>query len=300
VDAVIAAAEPDLTRARVQRLIARDLVTVNGEPVRKSATVDPGDRIAFELPANQHEAPVTGLNLPVLYEDSVLLVIDKPAGLAVHGAPGDESPTVAAWFLERYPDLASAFEAERPGIVHRLDKDTSGVLLLAKIPAAQSRLSAAFAGRTVEKTYLAICDGVPGRPHAIVEAPIARHPGDRTRMAVMPGGRAARTEYELLGDDGERSLLLVHPETGRTHQIRVHLSAIGFPVAQDSVYGKRRTGRQLLHAWRLQVPHPDGGTLTATAPLPPDMAAVVRSMGLEPIASPYLVPVAPERTEDHS
>lgn len=300
IDAVLAALDPGLTRARVQRLIARGLVTLNGEPVRKSAAVAAGDRIAVHLPLNEHPAPSTGLDLPILYEDETLLAIDKPPGLAVHGAPGDTAPTVAAWFLERYPAEARAFDVDRPGIVHRLDKDTSGVLLLARTPAAQAALGAAFASRTVDKAYIAICDGVPGRPRAVVEAPIARHPGDRTRMAVVSGGREARTEYELLGDDGNQSLLLVHPETGRTHQVRVHLAAIGLPVAQDSVYGKKRAGRHLLHAWRLAIPHPSGGTLVITAPLPADMAAAVRSMGLEQVASLYLQSLPPERIEDRS
>lgn len=226
-----------------------------------------------------------------------MLAVDKPAGLAVHGAPGDSTATVAAWFLARYPDESAAFDVDHPGIVHRLDKDTSGVLLLAKTPAARATLSRAFEARETKKTYLAICDGRPRRERAIIDAPIARHPGDRTRMAVTKSGRAARTEYELLGADRDRSLLLVHPESGRTHQIRVHLAAVGVPVAQDRVYGKGSEGRQLLHAWQISVPHPSGGALTVTAPLPSDMAEAVRTMGLEQLALAYSRPTPPERSE---
>jgi 23S rRNA pseudouridine1911/1915/1917 synthase len=229
-------------------------------------------------------------DLPVLYEDADLLVVDKPAALATHGAPGDRGPSVAAWFIARYPEQARSFDAERPGIVHRLDKDTTGVLVLAKTPAAATSLGAAFEARTTKKTYLAVVDGVPSRERAVIDAAVGRHPGDRTRMAVVKQGRDARTEYETLGHDRERSFLVLRPETGRTHQIRVHLAAIGCPVANDSVYGRRHgpgEGRQLLHAWQLSVPHPAGGTLTATAPLPADMRLAVRAMGLDSLASKY-------------
>jgi len=217
-------------------------------------------------------------------------VIDKPAGLAVHGAPGDEGPSVAAWWLARLGAGAAGFDAERPGIVHRLDKDTTGVLVLAKTPRAQAALSAAFEARATEKTYLAVCDGHPPRDRAVIDAPIARHPGDRTRMAIVRKGRQSRTAYEVLAADKDTSLVLVKPETGRTHQIRVHLDGVGSPVRFDRVYGRPGPGRQLLHAWRLAVPHPDGGTLTVTAPLPPDLLEAVRTMGAETVALPYTTP----------
>jgi 23S rRNA pseudouridine1911/1915/1917 synthase len=295
VDAVVAAAFPDLSRARVQRLIEAGHVRLGGVPVRKSEQVEAGARITVTVPDTPRPPGSTTLDLPILYEDEALLVIDKPAGLAVHGAPGDLGPSVANWFLARYPEAARAFEAERPGIVHRLDKDTSGVLLLAKTPEAQAKLSAAFEARTTEKTYVAICDGVPAQERAAIEAPIARHPGDRTRMIIAKHGRAARTTYRVLAETGDRALLEVHPETGRTHQIRVHLKAIGAPVRYDRVYGKDGAGRQMLHAWRLTVPHPAGGTLTATAPLPPDMLAEVRSMNGEQVASEYAISVPAQR-----
>ena len=180
-DAVLSRALPELSRARVQRLIEAGNVRVNGEVVRKSATVQDGDLLEFEVPATDHAIAPSGLNLPLLYDDADLSVIDKPPGLAVHGAPGDTGPSVAGWWLERLGPAAAGFDAERPGIVHRLDKDTSGVLLLAKTPAAQAALSRAFEERTTRKTYLAIVEGKPrpaprrgrrtnrpppGRPHA--------------------------------------------------------------------------------------------------------------------------------------
>lgn len=295
-DAVLSRALPELSRARVQRLIEAGNVRVNGEVVRKSATVQEGDLLAFEVPATDHAVTPSGLDLTVVYEDNSLAAINKPPGLAVHGAPGDTGPSVAGWWLEQLGPAAAGFDAERPGIVHRLDKDTSGVLLLAKTPAAQASLSRAFEERTTRKTYLAIVEGTPAQPRAVVDAPIDRHPGDRTRMAVTTSGRPSRTEYEVIAADKERSLLEVHPETGRTHQIRVHLAAIGCPVANDGVYGRRAThGRQLLHAYRIAVPHPEGGTLTVTAPVPADMAGAIRSLGAEQVASQYSQPVPPTR-----
>lgn len=293
-DAVLAGAFADLSRARVQRLIEAGHARVNGAAARKAMSVSTGDALELDVPATPHESVPSGLTLPILYEDEAVCVIDKPAGLAVHGAPGDTGPSVAAWWLEQLGTAAEAFDVERPGIVHRLDKDTSGVLLLAKTPQAQASLSAAFEARTTEKTYLAIVDGTPDRPKAVIDAPIDRHPGDRTRMAIVTRGREARTAYELLHGDGRRALLEVHPETGRTHQIRVHLAAVGIPVSDDAVYGKREPGgRQLLHAYRLSVPHPHGGRLTVTAPIPPDFDRAARALGAEAEAVRFSRPIEP-------
>jgi 23S rRNA pseudouridine1911/1915/1917 synthase len=295
IDAVVAAACPDLSRARVQRLIEAGHIQVEGEPVRKSGQVEAGARIHVEIPATPHVAATSNLRLPIIYEDDELLVIDKPPGVAVHGAPGDTGPSVANWFLARYPEAAPHFDAERPGIVHRLDKDTSGVLLLAKTPEAQWKLSRSFEARETEKTYLAITDGIPRNQRAVIEAPISRHPGDRTRMTIAKQGRESRTSFEVLAMARDNAFLELHPETGRTHQIRVHLKAIGAPVRYDRVYGKEGEGRQMLHAWRLRLPHPSGGTLTATAPMPSDMRAEVRSMNADKVALPYTVSAPPRR-----
>lgn len=298
-DAVLAAAYPDLSRARVQRLIAGEHVLVDGAPARKSTHVGEGARITVTLPDTPRETVPSGLSLPVLYEDDDLLAIDKPAGLLVHDAPAEPcAPSVAAWFVEHCPRESTAFDVERPGIVHRLDKHTSGVLLLAKTPAAQARLSAAFEARETRKHYLALCDGIPQRDRAVIDADIARSHADRRRMAVTADGRSARTEYEVLAAARERSLVLAKPHTGRTHQIRVHLAAIGAPVAGDELYGRGPGPRHLLHAWGLTVPHPRGGELTVTAPLPRDMLAAIDRAGFAPQAAPYAEAVDPTRTEE--
>ena len=298
-DAILAAAYPDLSRARVQRLIANEHVLVDGAPARKSTYVHEGAQVSVTLPDTPREAVPSGLSLPVLYEDGDLLAIDKPAGLLVHDAPAEPcAPSVAGWFVEHYGEAAAAFDVERPGIVHRLDKHTSGVLLLAKSPAAQAALGAAFEARETDKQYLALCDGIPQRDRAVIDADIARSHADRRRMAVASEGREARTEYEVLAAARERSLVLAKPLTGRTHQIRVHLAAIGAPVAGDEVYGRGPGPRHLLHAWRLTVPHPAGGGLTVTAPLPRDMLAAINDAGFAAQAAPYAEPIAPTHAEE--
>ena len=298
-DSVLAAAFPDLSRARVQRLIASEAVLVDGAPARKSAHVERGAQVAITLPDTPRDVPPSGLSLPVLHEDADLLAIDKPAGLLVHDAPAEPgAPTVAGWFVEHWPSEAAAFDVERPGIVHRLDKHTSGVLLLAKTPTAQTALSAAFEARETQKQYLALCDGIPQRERAVIDADLGRSHADRRRMAVTADGRSAQTEYEVLAAARERSLLLVKPLTGRTHQIRVHLAAIGAPVTGDALYGRGPGPRHLLHAWRLTVPHPRGGALTVTAPLPRDMHAATEDAGFAAQAAPYAEAVGPTRTEE--
>lgn len=293
-DAVLAAAFADLSRARIQRLIEGGHARVNGSAAHKALVVVEGADLELDVPETPHDTEPTGLKLKVIYEDDQLAAINKPPELAVHGAPGDTGPSVAAWWLEQLGEAASAFDVERPGIVHRLDKDTSGVLLLAKTPAAQAALSGEFEARTTKKTYLAIVQGVADRPRAVIDAPIDRYPGDRTRMAIVKRGREARTTYEVLHTDGRRSLLEVTPETGRTHQIRVHLAAVGIPVADDGVYGKREPGgRQLLHAYQLSIPQPAGGRLTVTAPIPPDFDHAVRAIGGETLALHYARQVPP-------
>lgn len=296
VDAAIVRALPGLTRAHIQRLIDAGFVTVNGETIRKSHQLRLGDELVVVEPAAEPVPEDSGLDLPILYEDDQLVVINKPAGLAVHGAPNDTTPCVASWWHFRLEDPSAFFDVERPGIVHRLDKDTTGVLLLAKTPAAQAALSKAFEQRATSKTYLAVCAGIPSRERAIVDAAIGRSPGDRTKMAVTRKGRESRTEYEVLGAAREMSFLKVKPETGRTHQIRVHLAAIHCPVHHDRVYGHDRSdtsGRQMLHAYQITVPHPSGGTLTVTAPLPADMEDDVRSIAGEAVVLEYQTPRPP-------
>ena len=296
IDVVVSEAFADLSRGRVQRMLGEGAITIGGETARKSAQVSPGDKIEVHVERFERRAPVSVPELDVVYEDDSVVVINKAAGVVVHGGPGDTGPTVVAWFVQRYPELAARFDVERPGVVHRLDKDTSGIMVLAKTPESQGAVSRAFEARDVVKRYLAIVAGVPAKPRARIDAPIGRHGGDRTKMAVTRRGRESRTDYETIGDDGERALLALRLHTGRTHQIRVHLAAIKVPVVNDSTYGTAGDGRQLLHAWRLAFPHPDGGRLTVTAPLPADMAAAVRQMGLEELASRYEAITPPERT----
>lgn len=298
VDSLVARELPALSRARAQRLVAQGFVRVAGRPVEKSRIVEPGEAIDVFVPARHVEPESLPFDLPVLYEDDALLAVDKPPGIATHGAPGDVRPSVVWWFVQRYPRLAETFDADRPGIVHRLDKGTSGVLLLAKTPAAQLVLNRAFEERRVQKEYLALCEGEPPHARAVVDAPIGRHPGDRTRMAVTLRGREARTEYVVLGSAGGRALLLVRPLTGRTHQIRVHLAAIGAPVAQDKVYGRGGEGRPLLHAYRLVAPHPFGGAVDVAAPLPDDIWTAALAAGLGEAARPYRHPPAGRRVEE--
>jgi 23S rRNA pseudouridine1911/1915/1917 synthase len=275
-DASLAGALPGLSRARIQRLIAAGDVTVGDTVARKAMSIPAGTEVVVHLREREILAPwdAAVVDIPCIYEDDDVVAINKPAGLPTHGGPGDEGPSVAAWFVARYPAEAAAFDVDRPGIVHRLDKDTSGVLLLAKTPAAQAALSHSFEAREVTKVYLAVCDGVPARERAVIDAPIARHPGDRTKMAIVKRGREARSEYRVLASDGRRSLLQVQIFTGRTHQVRVHLAAIGCPVMNDHVYGRAGDGRQLLHAWRLGLAHPSGGRIELAAPLPADLAEV--------------------------
>lgn len=282
-DAVLAAACPDLSRARLQRLIAEGHVTVNGAPAQKSLRVTEGDRLAVEIPETEHAAPATGVALNILYEDEHIVAVDKPPGLAVHGAPGDAGPSVAAWFVERYPAEARAFDAERPGIVHRLDKGTSGLLMVARSPLAYDALVAQLSARTVDRSYTTLVCRHFDEREGVVDAPIGRSARAPTRMAVTPRGRDARTRYEVVARfiaPFAASLLSCRLESGRTHQIRVHLSAIGAPVLGDDRYGGRRVqvpiGRPFLHAARLGFVHPvTGEALSFESPLPTDLVEVL-------------------------
>jgi 23S rRNA pseudouridine1911/1915/1917 synthase len=217
--------------------------------------------------------------LVVVYEDADVLVIDKPAGMAVHPGPGNERSTLVNAVLAHCPDLAGIGDALRPGIVHRLDKDTSGLLIVAKNDVAQRSLTEQMAARTARKEYLALVDGLP-QPVGLIDAPIGRHPGQRKQMAIVAGGRPSRTHFWTLGAAGAYALVLARLDTGRTHQIRVHLAGIGHPVVGDAVYGHRSdlVDRQFLHAWRLGFRHPRSGAwLSFEAPLPEDLMQALRT-----------------------
>jgi 23S rRNA pseudouridine1911/1915/1917 synthase len=285
-DRYLAESLPDTSRAQLQRLIRQGLVTLDGQTVKPSAPVEPGMRVTVCIPSSPPTTIIPeSIALDILYEDDDVLVIDKPVGMVVHPAAGHRAGTLVNALLARYPSLAVGDE-ERPGIVHRLDRDTSGLMVVAKTTEALEHLRRQFNGRHVQKTYLALVYGHPPAAEGIVEAPLGRDPIHRQRMAVVPGGRTARTRYRCLAQPGDFSLLSVQLETGRTHQIRVHLAWLGIPVVGDRVYGRRRSPagvrRQLLHAWRLCVERPGGrGTLEVTTPPPGDLQDVLHRLGCD-------------------
>jgi len=274
---------PTLTRSAVQRLIDEGEVLVNGRPTRASYHPAPGDAVTVHVPAAEPTLPQPEpLPLNVVYEDEDLLVIDKPAGLAVHPGAGRTSSTLVNALLAYRPEIARAdLDPQRPGIVHRLDRETSGLLVVAAHREAQAALQAMFKRREVHKVYLALVHGALFPERGAIEAPIGRDPVHRRRMAVVAeGSRYARTEYRVREMLADSTLIEVTLVTGRTHQIRVHLASIGHPVVGDRVYGRRReaiaTPRQFLHAWRLSFEHPvRREPMSFEAQLPADLAAVL-------------------------
>lgn len=288
VDRYVAERVPELSRAQVQRLLEEGTVTVEGVVPKASYRVRPGDVILVRVPP---PAPTDlipePMPLEVLYEDDDLVAINKPAGLAVHPSPGHPSGTLVNALLAHCADLSGIGGALRPGIVHRLDKDTSGLILVAKHDAAHRHLQSQFKGRSVSKIYLALVEGQLTPARGRIEAPLGRDPRQRKRMRVISvseGGREAMTEYRVLEVLKGTTLVEVHPITGRTHQIRVHLSAVGHPVVGDRLYGFRRgwpgLERQFLHAWKLTFRLPSTGKpITLVAPLPADLRQVLQALG---------------------
>ena len=265
-----------LSRAGARKLIDAGFVRVNGLASKPAYRVEAGDFISVETPppASSDLIP-TPLTLKIVYEDDDLLVIDKPAGLAVHPGPGHISDTLANAVIAYQPGITGG-ELGRPGIVHRLDRDTSGLIIVAKNARAHQYLSDQFKNRQVHKTYIALVKGRLEPLFGFIEAPISRDRVSRQRMAVAgPGkGRQARTGYRVLEYPEGYTLLEIKPETGRTHQIRVHLAAIGFPIIGDTVYGRPSdiVSRQFLHASGLVFALPSSGNLVElNAPLPADL-----------------------------
>jgi 23S rRNA pseudouridine1911/1915/1917 synthase len=270
-------------RADVQALMERDAVLVDGRPVNKShrlvsnALVEVLGTPAVARPPGPEPIAVT-----VVYEDADVIVVDKPAGLVVHPGAGNVSGTLVNGLLARYPDLASVGDTMRPGIVHRLDRDTSGLLVVARTEAAYQSLVEQLGTRSVEREYLALVWGHPKSARGLIDAPIGRSEARRTRMAVRDEGRPARTRYEVTAryESPVCALLTCHLETGRTHQIRVHLAAIKHPVVGDGTYGGRRDAlvldRPFLHAAALAFDHPrTGERVSFASPLPSDLRAVL-------------------------
>jgi 23S rRNA pseudouridine1911/1915/1917 synthase len=278
-----------LSRSYVQKLIGEGHLTIAGEPIRANAILTRGAVLELEVPAPT-AVSIEGEAIPlrVVYEDDDLLIIDKPVGLVVHPSPGHPTGTLVNALLGRAGGLEYGGIAgvQRPGIVHRLDRDTSGLLMVAKNDPAQASLMAQLKARRVKKTYQALVLGSVAANNGRIEAPIGRDPRHRTKMAVVPDGRPSITGYRVRERLPGWTLLELDLVTGRTHQIRVHLEAIGHPIAGDPVYGTgtSRRGpdgleRLFLHAWRLELASPgDGHLIRATATLPPELEVVLEGL----------------------
>ena len=273
------------SRSQISLSIKTGTILVNERPAKAGLRLKSGDYISGRVaPAEPDAEPAPqAIDFGVLYEDESLIVVDKPPGLVVHPGSGNRESTLVNGLLYRYTELASVGEEQRPGIVHRLDKDTSGILLVARTQAAQRKLISGFKNREVGKQYLALIHGIPVDDSGRIVAPIGRHPVNRQKMAVLrQGGKFAASSWKIKQRYGGHCLLEVDIETGRTHQIRVHLASIGHPVAGDSLYGANRSNlmfpRQMLHAWRLRFTHPDTGMeMEIEAPLPEDFKLIVEN-----------------------
>ncbi|MBI3664144.1 MAG: RluA family pseudouridine synthase [Acidobacteria bacterium] len=285
---------PDLSRSRIAELIDEGHVRVNGARAKRAHRVAAGEGIeVVVLPRPSLDAVPEAIPLEILYEDDDLLVVNKPAGMTVHGGAGAARGTLVNALLHHFKKLSTVGGPLRPGIVHRLDKDTSGALVVARNDAAHRRLAEQFQKRTVEKTYLALVHGRLKRDAGTIDLPVARDLARRTRMTTRRGeGREARTDWKVLARLESFTLVLVRIHTGRTHQIRVHFSALGHPVVGDTLYGAPRQprgprggvalpplGRNFLHAARISFEHPrTGRRVTVTAPMPPELERFAREL----------------------
>jgi 23S rRNA pseudouridine1911/1915/1917 synthase len=291
----------DLSRSQIKRLIIAGNVLLSGKRVKAGALIRPGDWVEVRIPpsAPSHLEPEP-IPLAILYEDSWLLAVDKPPGLVVHPGPGHPTGTLVHALLAHCPALDSVGGHQRAGLVHRLDKDTSGVMVVAKTTLAHRHLACQFKERTVEKEYLALVHGRLRDSSGTVDLSLGRDPGDRKRISVRSRTpRPAITHWQVLTWLPHTTLLRLRPQTGRTHQIRVHVATLGHPVVGDALYGSRsiarqvsredvrsallRVSRQLLHAERLSFDHPDGsGRISFRSPLPSDLVEILTDLGLEP------------------
>lgn len=279
-DMVLVRHLPALSRSKIQSLVKAGRVLLNGKSARSSEEIHEGDllRIEEETPKPLAGAHAEDIPLSILHEDGELIVVNKPAGMVVHLGAGHEDGTLVNALLHHAGSLSTGSEEHRPGIVHRLDKETSGCIVVAKNDRVHSALASAFAERRVKKTYLAIVRGLPRHRRGTIDQPVGRHPVHRQRMTIRkpPSGRDAVTDYEVLASREGWSLVACMPRTGRTHQIRVHLTHLGHPIAGDPFYGRREHfARHLLHAWRLEFEHPSSGELLRfEAPIPADFDLV--------------------------
>jgi len=277
-DRILAEALPAFSRARLQTLIRNGFVTLNGKASRPRNLVHAGDLVELREPEIEKvEAQPEQIKLDVIFEDEDLLVLNKPAGIVMHPGAGHEQHTLVNALLAHCQNLSGIGGKERPGIVHRLDKETSGALVVAKNDATHRALSSQFAARTMTKIYLALVAGILRQKSGVIDKAIARHPVHRQRMSIARRqGRSAKTEYRVLRSGADISLVECILHSGRTHQIRVHLHHLGHPVLGDKLYGGKRAGdfpRQMLHAWKLAFRHPlSGDEMSFEAPVPADFA----------------------------
>lgn len=275
----------DLSRSFVQQLVGDGRVTVNGKLARSSQTLRGGERVVVTVPPPQPTAlEPEAIPLSIVYEDADVVVVDKAAGMVVHPAPGHAGGTLANALLARYPEM-QINGGVRPGIVHRIDQDTSGLLVVARHDRAMQALTEQQRARQMLKVYLAVVEGRFREAEGTIDAPIGRHPADRLRMTVTPSGREARTHYKVAEELGAYTLLEVRLETGRTHQIRVHMLHRSKPILGDPTYGGRKARpsfgltRQFLHAHRLGFHHPaDGRWIELSSPLPADLQEALRRL----------------------
>ena len=283
-DVFLTACLPEFSRARLQGLIKDGFATVDGETVTKTGRdLEAGESICIRIPPPLPSTLIAeDIQLDIIFENGDLLVVNKPAGMVVHPSPGHDRGTLVHAALGHVPDLKGIGGEERPGIVHRLDKETSGLIVVAKNELAHRWLQDQFRSRAVEKIYLALVDGKPPTPTGRVEAPIGRNTTHRKLMAVVPinKGREAVSEYRTRESFPQHTLLEIHPLTGRTHQIRVHLAFLGCPVVGDTVYGRHKStvpiDRHFLHAYRLKITLPgEKQPRLFEAPLPIDLQSVL-------------------------
>lgn len=278
IDKLLASLLSGLSRSKWQELIRDGQVEVAGRVRKPSYRVKPGERVEIKIPEDYGSRELVPQDLPldVVHEDSALIGVNKPSPMVVHPAPGHEKGTLANVLAYNYPDLPDTPDSTRPGIVHRLDKDTSGVLAVARTVSAYEGLKKQFKERGVEKVYLALVSGKFEEESGLIDAPIGRSARDKTRMTVQLGGKDSRTKFRVLDELGERSLLEARPLTGRTHQIRVHMDYIDHRIVGDSYYGSESHKRLMLHSRSLSFKHPKTDeTLTLKAPIPEDFEEFV-------------------------
>ncbi len=294
-DQYLAQALPELSRSKIQKLIRQEKILLSrstdktAQPVRAKESLVLGDVITLYLPSEEaDELEAEDVPLDIIYEDQDIVVLNKLAGLVVHPAQGHTTGTLVNALLARYPDLADMRDADedsanRPGIVHRLDRDTSGLILIARTPEALENLREQFKARTVQKTYLALVYGQPEAEEGIIDVPLGRDLRHRQKMAPRADGKSARTHYQVIEYYGDYSLLEIGLETGRTHQIRVHLAWLKCPVVGDTIYGRKKNKlglkRQFLHAWKLSFQHPtQPQVLDLLAPIPSNLEHILKQL----------------------